>query len=35
MRRRVGADTPDEFAEALTQIGHITRMRVGALVKPA
>src|SRR5262252_6143109 len=33
MRRRVGADTPAEFAEALTQIGHITRMRVGALVK--
>jgi 2-oxo-4-hydroxy-4-carboxy-5-ureidoimidazoline decarboxylase len=33
MRRRVGADTPGEFAEALTQIGHITRMRVGALVK--
>ena len=35
MRRRVGADTPGEFAEALTQIGHITRMRVGALVKSA
>jgi 2-oxo-4-hydroxy-4-carboxy-5-ureidoimidazoline decarboxylase len=35
MRRRVDADTPGEFAEALAQIGHITRMRVGALVKSA
>jgi len=35
MRRRVDADTPGEFTEALAQIGYITRMRVGALVQSA
>jgi 2-oxo-4-hydroxy-4-carboxy-5-ureidoimidazoline decarboxylase len=35
MRRRVDADTGGEFGEALAQIGYITRMRVGALVRSA
>lgn len=35
MRRRLGADTTAEFAEALAQIGFITRMRVRALVQSA
>lgn len=32
MRRRIGQDTGAEFAEALAQIGHITCLRVRALV---
>ena len=32
MRRRIGQDTGAEFAEALTQIAYITRLRVRALV---
>jgi len=35
MRRRIDADTDDEFAEALAQIEYITRMRVRALVQSA
>jgi 2-oxo-4-hydroxy-4-carboxy-5-ureidoimidazoline decarboxylase len=35
MRRRTGASTVTEFTEALAQIGHITRTRVGALVQSA
>jgi 2-oxo-4-hydroxy-4-carboxy-5-ureidoimidazoline decarboxylase len=35
MRRRIDAATDSEFAEALAQIGYITRMRVRALVQSA